>query len=175
MGFIMNGEQRRKAILLRLEKSTAPISASLLASEFNVTRQIIVADIALLRALGHPIVAEHKGYVLNSPQNDFLIKQVVVKHSKDMVADELFAIVDNGGKVLNVIVDHSLYNKISADLNLSSHYDVCEFVNKLEKANARPLSALTEGIHVHTLAVNDETTFERIIKALTDLNILLEY
>lgn len=171
----MNGEQRRTAILLKLNVSTAPLSASSLANDFSVTRQIIVADIALLRAQGHPIVAVHKGYILDVPQNDHLTKCVVVKHGKDMVAKELYAIVDNGGKVLDVIVEHSVYNKISADLNLSSRYEVDEFVNKIESANALPLSALTEGLHIHTIAVKDEKTFDRIIKALTDLNVLVEY
>ncbi len=171
----MNGEQRRKAILLKLSESESPISASTLATQFNVTRQIIVADIALLRALGHHIVAVHKGYLINVPQDDKLIKRVVVKHSKEMVANELYAIVDNGGIVLDVIIEHSVYDKISAELNLSSRYDVDEFVNKLESAGARPLSALTEGLHLHTVAVKDDATFDRIVNALSNLNILVEY
>lgn len=175
MGTPMTGEQRRNTILSLLSETTAPVSASTLASKFSVTRQIIVADIALLRALGHPIIAVHKGYLLNSPQSDCLTKRVVVKHSKNMVAKELYAIVDNGGKVLDVIVEHSVYNRISADLNLSSRYDVDEFVHKLESANAQPLSALTEGLHIHTIAVQDECTFERIVKVLSDLKILVEY
>ena len=58
---------------------------------------------------------------------------------------------------------------------MSSRYEVDEFVNKIESANALPLSALTEGLHIHTIAVKDEKTFDRIIKALTDLNVLVEY
>ena len=171
----MNNEQRRIEILNKLQNSNEPVSATSLANAFSVTRQIIVADIALLRAFGHSIRAEHKGYVLEKANGNELIKRIVVKHGNEAVTEELYAIVDNGGRVIDVIVEHPIYDKISAELNLSSRYDVDSFINKVNEQGATPLSVLTEGLHIHTIAVKDSDAFDRIVKTLTDLKILVEY
>jgi len=171
----MNSEERRKNIIVRLEACEKPISATCLAGEYSVTRQIIVADIALLRASGHPIRSEHKGYVLDKAANNGITKRLVVQHEKDAVKDELYAIVDNGGKIIDVIVEHSVYGRISAELNLSSRYDVDIFVKKIAETGANPLSLLTEGLHIHTIAVKDEITFNMIIERLKEINILIDY
>lgn len=171
----MNGEERRKEIIWLLSKGSETISATTLAKKFSVTRQIIVADIALLRASGHKIVSDYKGYSIEKDRSeDGLKKMIAVKHTQDMVAEEFYAVVDNGGKVLDIIVEHSLYGKISADLNISSRYEANKFVEKLSKTGASPLSMLTEGIHIHTVLVKDEETFERINERLRDLGILIE-
>ncbi|MBQ9743882.1 MAG: transcription repressor NadR [Clostridia bacterium] len=169
----MNGEERRSIILTKLNESRAPISAGTLASDFSVTRQIIVADIALLRAAGYPISAKNRGYILDGKENG-LIKRIAVKHGKEEVSTEFYAIVDNGGRVIDVIVHHSVYGKISAELNITSRYEADEFVRKIAETGANPLSLLTEGLHIHTIAVKDEDTFERIVKRLKELNILIE-
>ena len=171
----MNNEQRRIEIINRLQNSSEPISATCLANSFSVTRQIIVADIALLRAFGHSIRAEHKGYVLEKANANEITKRIVVKHGKETVTDELYTIVDNGGRVIDVIVEHPIYDKISAELNLSSRYDVDSFIHKVNEQGAAPLSVLTEGLHIHTIAIKDIDAFDRIVKKLTDLNILVEY
>ena len=171
----MNSEERRKSIIARLESCEKPISATSLAGEYSVTRQIIVADIALLRASGHPIRAEHKGYVLDKVVAEGIIKRIVVQHEKENVREELYAIVDNGGKVLDVTVEHSVYGKISAELNLSSRYDIDIFVNKINATGANPLSLLTEGLHIHTVAAKDEAAFNVIIEKLKEINILIDY
>ena len=171
----MNSEDRRKGIIARLEAAESPITANRLAEEFSVTRQIIVADIALLRASGRLIRSEHKGYVLEKPLNNFLTKRIVVNHGKDSVKEELYAIVDNGGRTLDVIINHSVYGQISAELSLSSRYDVDNFVRKINESGVNPLSHLTEGLHVHTIVVRDEDSFNAIVNALNSLNILIEY
>lgn len=170
----MNGEERRSLIIAELKKNELPLSATRLAEKFSVTRQIIVADIALLRASGYPVRAEHKGYVLDQRDKDGLIKRIVVKHGKDDVLDEFYSIVDNGGKVLDVIVEHSMYGKISVELNVSSRYDADTFVKRIKDTGANPLSLLTEGLHIHTVSVKDEESFSRIEKKLSELNILIE-
>ena len=171
----MNSEQRREKIISVLQTSDKPVSATCFANEFSVTRQIIVADIALLRAGGYPIRAEHKGYVLEKSDAHAMLKRIVVKHGKNDVKDELYAMVDNGGRVIDVIVRHSIYGKIVAELNLSSRYDVDRFVLRISETGAKPLSFLTEGLHIHTIAVNDEASFQRILEALSALGILVEY
>lgn len=170
----MTGEKRRQIILEKLKTSDVPVSATAFADEFGVTRQIVVADVALLRASGYPIRAEHKGYVMDKAGADGLVKKIVVKHNKADVGNEFYAIVDNGGKVLDVVVDHSVYGKISADLVIASRYDADCFVQKIDETGACPLSLLTEGLHVHTIAVKDEQSFERIKTQLDKLGILIE-
>ena len=169
----MNSEERRNRIIECLKQNTAPISASCLAKDFAVTRQIIVADIALLRAMGYSIVADNKGYVLTS-LDEKSVKRIAVKHDKSQVLSELYAIVDNGGKILDVIVEHSIYGRISVELNISSRYDVDEFVKKIDTTKANPLSLLTEGVHIHTIVIPDDNAFARIKERLANLGILIE-
>ena len=169
----MNSEERRNRIIERLGKSAEPISASSFAKEFAVTRQIIVADIALLRAMGYTIIADNKGYVLNT-LDERRVKRIAVKHDKSQVLPELYAIVDNGGKILDVIVEHSIYGRISVELNISSRYEVDEFVKKIDAKQANPLSILTEGEHIHTIVIPDESAFTRIKEQLSKLEILIE-
>ncbi len=171
----MSGEQRRKDIITKLQTSSVPISASSLAKEYSVTRQIIVADIALLRASGFSIRAEHKGYILDRQSSDEIVKRIVVKHGKSQVKQELYAIVDCGGKVRDVIVEHSVYGNIIAELNLSSRLDVDMFVEKINSAGVNPLSLLTEGVHVHTIILKNEKAFDSVIEKLKDLQVLVEY
>ena len=46
----MTAEQRRSRISARLHEAQQPVSATVLARELGVSRQIIVGDVALLRA-----------------------------------------------------------------------------------------------------------------------------
>lgn len=168
----MKAEDRRNTIINIFKENKNSMSASSLASKFNVTRQIIVADIALLRASGYPIIADNKGYRLNT-LTDGLTRRIVVHHSKDEVKDEFYSIIDNGGKIIDVIVDHPIYGKISAELNISSRYDADEFIKKLEETNSNPLSLLTQGIHIHTIKIPNEEAFERIKNKLNEFGILI--
>ncbi|MBQ8320103.1 MAG: transcription repressor NadR [Clostridia bacterium] len=169
----MSGEERRNLIVTRLQECGGPISANKFAEEFSVTRQIVVADVALLRAAGVPIVADNRGYTLRAV-DETRVKRLVVKHGKSEVSDEFYAIVDNGGKVLDVIVEHSVYGRLSAELNISSRYDADEFVRKINETKANPLSLLTEGVHIHTIVVESEDAFSRIKQQLWGLGILIE-
>ena len=171
----MKIEQRRKNILKKLKLSNEPISANVFVDAFSVTRQIIVADIALLRASGYPIRSEHRGYFLEKSDKNEILKRIVVKHGSDEVKDELFTIIDNGAKVIDVIIDHTIYGKMSAELNLSSRYDVEKFIQQLDNTGANPLSILTEGLHIHTISIKDPESFERIVEQLKNLNILIDF
>lgn len=169
----MSGENRRQEIISILTEASSATSATKLADNFGVTRQIIVADIALLRAAGYAIRAEHRGYVLDKPNGE-IKKRIVCHHTKEGVLDEFFAIVDNGGKVLDVQVEHSIYGVISAGMSITSRYDAEEFYRAVSETGATQLSDLTGGVHVHTISVKNEETFARIIARLTELGILVE-
>lgn len=168
----MNAKERRETILARLQHADAAVSASKLASECVVSRQIIVGDIALLRAAGHEILATPHGYIMGQVQ-DGVICQVACRHDADEMQDELNAIVDQGCTVLDVIVSHPIYGQLTGQLNLSSRYEVAAFIEKSKNAAAQPISMLTDGIHLHTLRCPDEEAADRVRKALRAMGILM--
>lgn len=170
----MSGEKRRVKILEILSSSLKPVNATKLANATGVTRQIIVSDVALLRASGVKIISERLGYTIPKIASDEIYKTIICKHTKEQTLDEFYAIVDNGGKVVSVTVEHSLYGQISADLNVVSRYDAQEFVKRSEETDAMLLCDLTDGLHIHTIAVKDEEAFKRIYDSLHSLGILIE-
>ena len=167
----MNAETRRSAILTLLSQAEAPISAATLAGSFSVSRQIIVGDIALLRAAGEQISATPRGYVLQHDREG-LIKTVATVHTAAQTEQELCIMVDNGCTVLDVIVEHPVYGQLTGTLGLASRYDVKEFIRRSEAA--QPLSLLTEGAHLHTLSCPDEESFLRVREELRIAGFLLE-
>ena len=169
----MTGNQRRQNILAELSEATAPVNATKLAEMNGVTRQIIVADIALLRAAGNNIRAEHKGYVMDKGMGE-IKRKIVCKHSKEETIEQLYAIVDNVGKILDVQVEHSIYGVLSGEMGIASRFDANEFVRETAKADIVLLSDLTGGIHIHTICVKDEETFQRICTKLKELGVLVE-
>ncbi len=166
------GESRRQAILTDLTEADGPLNATRLAEKYGVTRQIIVADIALLRAAGAPIRAEHRGYVLDRGHSG-ITRQLVCRHSKEGVTDEFYAIVDNGGRVLDVQVEHSIYGTISAQLSIASRFDADEFVRLAGDTGASQLADLTGGVHIHTVCAPSEDALARIENKLSELGILV--
>ena len=169
----MHAQDRRQAILDTLRRSGGPVSASALAEQFSVSRQIIVGDIALLRAAGAEISATPRGYVI-PPATTGLTRQVACQHDAAGMEAELNTMVDNGCTVVDVIVEHPVYGQLTGPLQLSNRYDVAQFLSRCAQSEARPLSALTEGIHLHTLSCSDEAAFNRVREALRALGVLLE-
>ncbi len=162
---------RKAEIIEEIQKSDAPLSASALAKKLHVSRQIIVGDIALIRASGTQILATPRGYVWEQPQEG-MKRKIVVSHARERMQEELYAIVDQGAEVIDVIVEHPTYGQLVASLQLSSRYDVDQFIAKI-KGN-EPLSQLTHGVHLHTIRFKDEETFERVQKSLRNKGLLYE-
>lgn len=167
----MTAVERRGAIARTLSASAAPISAGALAEKFGVSRQIIVGDIALLRAGGAEISATPRGYVLLR-ETGMLERSVACVHSAEQTETELNIMVDNGCTVRDVIVEHPVYGQLVGALDLHSRYDVRQFLAR--SAEAAPLSSLTDGIHLHTLFCPDEQAFQRVKCELAESGILLE-
>ncbi len=168
----MSGTKRREEILNILQNAKQVVNATVLAEKMGVTRQVVVADIALLRASGVPIRAEHRGYIIDREQG--LLKSIVCKHDKNQVRDEFYAIVDNGGAVVDVQVEHQIYGQISANLAIASRYDADEFIRETTEAGVSQLSDLTGGVHIHTLRVPSDEAFERICRKLSECGVLVE-
>ena len=167
----MRAEERRQAILEHLRQSSRPVSAGYLAERFSVSRQAVVGDVALLRASGEDISATPRGYVILKAGGG-LLRRVACRHDRLGMEAELCAVVDQGCSVLDVIVEHPVYGQLTGPLQLSSRYDVGQFLSRC--AGARPLSDLTGGIHLHTLSCPDEDAFRRVRDVLRDLGVLLE-
>ena len=149
----MEGDVRREKIIELLTTSIQPVSGSEIAKRFQVSRQVIVQDIALLRATNKNILSTNKGYVLYHPQFDSTRakRTLQVYHTDEQMRDELYTIIDYGGKVLDVVVEHNIYGQITADLILKSRLDADEFLSKIHYSTDKPLKILTDGTHFHTV------------------------
>lgn len=169
----MDTLDRRRAIARCLEEAGGPVSAAALAKRFAVSRQIVVGDVALLRAGGMEISATPRGYVVPRPQAG-VERTLATRHQGEQMAEELNAIVDQGCTVVDVIVDHPIYGQLTGPLNLSNRYEVGQFMDRCREFSAVPLSLLTEGIHLHTIRCPDQAAFERVKAALSALGVLLE-
>ncbi len=170
----MTPQQRRNAIRTLLEEADSPVSATALAGRMMVSRQVIVGDIALLRAAGTPVAATPRGYVLSGPAGVPFQIQVVCRHTAGQMAGELNTLVDLGCTVEDVSVDHPVYGQLTGQLRLSCRGDVAFFLEKTRSSAAKPLSALTQGLHTHTLRAEDSATLENARDALRAMNILQE-
>ena len=169
----MDAADRRRAVARRLAGAEGPVSAASLAREFSVSRQIIVGDVALLRAGGMDILATPRGYLL--PEGPAaLTRTVACVHREEDMARELEIMVDNGCQVVDVVVEHPVYGQLTGQLHLSSRYDVQEFIRSVSERGAKPLSDLTGGVHLHTLRCPGETAYRRVLAALDEAGFLFK-
>lgn len=169
----MEGKKRREVIAEQLKTAQKPISASKFAQQFAVSRQIIVGDIALMRASGLEIKATARGYLLQEKRHGKLSK-IVVQHDASRTNEELNLIVQNGGEVVDVIVEHEIYGELTGNLQIKTSADVAAFMKKYQQSNASLLSELTNGIHLHTIAYEKDEDFVNIKNALAKAGILYQ-
>ena len=160
----MNGTQRRREILNTLKTAHGPISGTSLAEEFSVSRQVIVQDMALIRAGGNDIISTSRGYLIQAPAQ--VSRIVKVLHSSEEIADELNTIVDLGGTARDVSVRHRIYGTIRAELGISSRLDVHRFLEELGSGKSTPLKDITSGYHYHTILADSEETLDLIQQEL---------
>lgn len=169
----MNAAERRTKITHLLTCAAGPLSATVLAAQCGVSRQIIVGDIALLRAGGLAVLATPRGYILeNAAAPSYAERSVVCHHQDDRLQEELYTIVDLGGAAIDVTVEHPIYGQICAPLHIYSRYDADAFCKKIQAPDARPLCNLTGGIHLHTLRASDESTLDRVVQGLKERGFL---
>ena len=149
-----------------LSRSEGPVSAGHLAAHFCVSRQIIVGDVALLRAAGADIAATPRGYILSRPEEALFSCKVACVHTPEEMGAELRTIVDAGGEAADVIVEHPVYGQLTGALNIRCRDDVEAFLRQVHSHAAQPLSALTGGVHLHTVRCRDEAGMKRVLAAL---------
>ena len=169
----MNSKERREYIKNLLIKNSTTYKGQFLAEELGVTRQVIVKDIAIIRAEGVNIIATSEGYLIPNEESNYVRRVIAVSHSREDIYNELECIVKFGGVVEDVTVEHSLYGEIRAMLMIKTLMDIEKFTKRFKEFNAEPLSALTKGIHLHTIKADNEEIIESIIKELKDKNYLI--
>ncbi len=168
------GKERREKILDKLRNALLPITGSDLADFANVSRQVIVQDVSLLKAEKEPIIATSQGYLYLAESSPEQFEKIIAcNHSADSTEHELNIMVDQGALVKNVIVEHPVYGEITASLMLSSRRDVGQFMNKLKETNASLLSELTAGTHLHTIAADRKAILDDVTQALQKAGYLL--
>ncbi|MFP5527379.1 transcription repressor NadR [Peptococcus simiae] len=156
----MSKKDRLTALEKRLKETDTPLPGDELAKAFDVSRQVIVQDIGLLRAKAVPVIATSRGYyieVANGHQRVFKCR-----HRDDQITDELNLIVDLGASCEDVFVEHRIYGKINARMDVKSRKDVQNFMNNIYTSVSTPLKNITDGYHFHTVSADDEKTLDEV-------------
>jgi len=171
----MDATMRRERIFEIINKDYAPVSASALAKELGVSRQVIVGDVAILRAQGHEIIATARGYMIPEfRESNHYVGKMACCHNAENTKDELYAIVDLGATVINVIVEHEVYGEITGQLDIKTRDDVDIFVDRVKSSDVKLLSALTLGVHLHTIVCRNKAHFEQVYCALDSAGFLVK-
>ena len=158
----MDTNLRREQLKTLLSTTEQPLKGQELAKRLSVSRQVIVQDIAILRAQGAQIVATPAGYLILKQPNR-LVKVIASQHDAtvDAMKKELELMIHYGATVVDVIVEHPVYGEIRAVLNLRTLADVQAFIEK-SATYKKPLSLLTDGNHFHTIEVDSDVMFDQI-------------
>lgn len=165
----MVGEIRRKEILEYLTNSVTPVSGTALARKFQVSRQVIVQDIALLRAKNWEILSTNRGYIMNHPKS---VERIFwVCHNGDQIEEELNAVVDLGGVIVDVSVQHQVYGELRAPLNIRSRRQVQQFLEDIQSGRSKPLTNLTSGHHCHKICAENEEILDMIEDSFVKMGI----
>lgn len=168
---MMTGEERRAFIVDRIKGSEKPISGTKLAELCEVSRQVIVQDVALIRASGYDIMSTNRGYIIHE-QKSFR-RTFKVQHTEDQVEDEMNSIVDLGGKLINVSVNHRIYGRMEAELNVGSRRKVAEFMDDIRNGKSSPLMKITSNYHYHMVEAESEEVLDEIEQMLDKKGILI--
>ena len=156
----MNGEARRAEIITILSSAEKVISASKLAEALEVSRQVIVQDVALLRANGYAITSHARGYTLEKTSSHEKVFKVT--HSDEDAKRELNMIIDLGGIVKDVFVYHKIYGVVKASLNIKTKDDITDFLTGIASGKSSLLKNITAGYHYHTVCADNDEILENI-------------
>ena len=169
-----SGEARRREILGALAGAAGPLSGTALAERCGVSRQVVVQDVALLRERGEKIVSTNRGYVLLAASAARPTRLFKCRHTAAQTADELTCVVDLGGRVEDVFVNHRVYGKVSSALGISSRRDVERFTAELASGVSAPLLEVTSGYHFHHVSAEGEAVLDEVERALAARGYLVE-
>ena len=169
----MTGEERRRGIVETLRAARGPLSGAALGHACGVSRQVVVQDIALIRRSGTPVVSTSRGYVL-LPGNARPTRVFKCHHSVEESLEELDMIVDLGGSVEDVFVNHRAYGIISSRLDVRSRRDAARFMEEIRSGVSRPLMGLTDCYHFHHVSADSQGVLDEVGLALSERGFLAE-
>lgn len=170
----MKNDERRNQVLDLIKLSENPINGSTISKQMGVSRQVIVQDVALLRANKHNIISTNRGYMLSTPkQTQEFTRVIKVSHTDDQIRDELSCIINLSGRILDVWVDHEVYGKFSAELNISNDYDIEKFVLQIQDNKVTPLKNITNNCHYHTISAPTLKLLDLIEQELIELGFIV--
>ena len=132
-----------------LRNAKKPVSGKALAEKLEVSRQVIVQDVALLRANGKNIFSTNRGYLIQEDEETTRVFKV--QHEDDEVEKELTTIVDLGGTVEDVFVYHKVYGVLRAEMNIKSRMDIRNYMEEIRSGKSSLLKNVTSGYHYHTV------------------------
>nr|WP_295971788.1 transcription repressor NadR [uncultured Bacillus sp.] len=169
------GEERREMLLHLLKNSPLPLTGSELAEVTNVSRQVIVGDMTLLKARNEPIIATSQGYlyIKNDSPEPIFERIIACSHPPDRTEEELYLLVDHGVTVKDVKIVHPVYGDLTASVQVSNRSEVKQFINKIKATSSSYLLELTNGIHLHTLSSSSEKALNEAEEALRKANFLI--
>lgn len=159
-----NGRERREQILQILKNSKEPVAGTELANQLDVSRQVIVQDMALIRANGVEVFSTNRGYLIHMPKQVSRVFKVI--HTNEQVEEELNLIVDLGARVEDVFVYHKVYNVVKVKMDIKSRRDVSKYMEGITSGKSTNLMNLTSNYHYHTVVADDEQTLDLIQEEL---------
>jgi transcriptional regulator of NAD metabolism len=163
----MDRHKRHKELLKLLKEAKEALSGEELANHFNVSRQVIVKDIASLRGDGEEILSTSRGYMLDRKHG--FRKVIAVKHNREQIREELEIIVKNGGKIIDVMIEHPVYGEIRGDISIATEDEITKFVALISSSKAKPLLSVSdEGVHLHTIEVKSRMQYDQIENELKE-------
>jgi uncharacterized protein len=169
------GDERREFILKRLQESREPITGGELAAITNVSRQVIVGDITLLKAKNEPIIATSQGYLYMHASRPTEAERIIAcSHGPERTEEELLLLVDHGVTVKDVKIEHPVYGDLTASIMVSNRSEVKQFMGKIKTTNASYLSELTDGIHLHSISAPTEKALDEAEETLREANFLID-
>ncbi len=166
----MDREKRIQYIRQRLAEAKGPVRGSDLAEACQVTRQVIVGDIAHMRAAGQTIVASPRGYRMIPPKEKGFKALLSSSLGIDQLRDELYTIVDLGGAVLDLSVEHGFYGYLRMAMNVHTRGDADRYLSDLRRKRSTALTNLKDGIHRYLVETKTAETMNAIRSALSRLD-----
>ncbi len=173
-GMHLENTERRRLILQKLRSTDTSVTGRELAELCRVSRQIIVSDIAMLRAEGARILATSQGYLIEKDRKSETMEIPLYCPDRDALRRELDIIVDNGGMIRGVSVEYGLYGKISCALDLCSRRDIRKWHEELDAQKLQPLSMIAGGKHSFYVEMENAEAGEEILRLLKEAGYLRE-
>lgn len=170
----MENKERRRLILQQLKAADSALTGRELALLCNVSRQIIVSDIAMLRAEGEKILATSQGYLIEQARGHEMRELPLYCDGEKSLVRELDLIVDNGGMIRGVSVEYGPYGELSSRITLGSRRDIRRWMEHLAETRITPLSLLAGGAHHLLVEMENEEERDEICRLLKEAGYLRE-